>query len=138
MSPSHMHIGAVAERTRLSLRTLRHYDEIGLVSPSTRSEGGFRLYSETDLARLLLVRRMKPLGFSLDEMADLLDVIDGLSAGSAPTEELHARLDAYVTSAHERRSKLARTLEMADEFIELLGERQRSTSPAAASSTVTS
>ena len=53
-----LHIGAVAERTELSLRTLRHYDEIGLVNPSERSEGGFRLYSEADVERILLIRRM--------------------------------------------------------------------------------
>ena len=38
-----LHIGAVAQRTELSVRTIRHYDEIGLVTPSGRSEGGFRL-----------------------------------------------------------------------------------------------
>ncbi|PFG34959.1 MerR family transcriptional regulator [Sanguibacter antarcticus] len=125
MSQSHLHIGAVAEATGLSLRTLRHYDEIGLVSPSMRSEGGFRLYSEADLSRLLLVRRMKPLGFALEEMDDLLAVIDGLAATASPSPELHARLDAYVTSAHERRAGLARTLEMADEFITQLHARQQ-------------
>ena len=53
-----MQIGAIAERTGLSQRTLRHYDDIGLVNPSLRSEGGFRLYTEEDLHRLLLIRRM--------------------------------------------------------------------------------
>lgn len=75
-----MHIGALAERTGMSLRTLRHYDETGLLEPSGRTEGGFRLYTERDLSRLLVIRRMKPLGFSLDEMADLLDVVDQLRA----------------------------------------------------------
>ena len=60
-----MHIGELAERTALSQRTIRHYDEIGLLTPSGRSEGGFRLYTEGDLGRLLLIRRMKPLGLSL-------------------------------------------------------------------------
>lgn len=77
-----MHIGALAERTGMSLRTLRHYDETGLLEPSGRTEGGFRLYTERDLSRLLVIRRMKPLGFSLDEMADLLDVVDQLRAGA--------------------------------------------------------
>jgi MerR family copper efflux transcriptional regulator len=137
-----MHIGALAERTGMSLRTLRHYDETGLLAPSGRSEGGFRLYTEHDLSRLLVIRRMKPLGFSLDEMADLLEVVDQLRAGaddadstedadgadtadSVDTAEdthgtLRARLDAYVESAQERRAELARKLDMADEFIALL------------------
>lgn len=122
-----MHIGALAERTGMSLRTLRHYDETGLLKPSGRSEGGFRLYTDDDLARLLVIRRMKPLGFSLDEMADLLEVVDQLRAGTGGTDSaadthgsLRARLDAYVESAQERRAELARKLDMADEFIALL------------------
>ena len=112
------HIGAVAERTGLSLRTLRHYDEVGLLRPTGRTDGGFRLYTEPDVQRLLLIRRMKPLGFSLEEMADLLDLTDSLADGDTP--EARARLEAYVTSAQERRADLARKLAMADEFIDLL------------------
>ena len=63
-----MQIGQVAERTELSIKTIRHYDEVGLVTPSERSAGGFRLYTEADVQRLLVIRRMKPLGFSLEEM----------------------------------------------------------------------
>ncbi|MBD8079876.1 MerR family transcriptional regulator [Cellulosimicrobium arenosum] len=129
------HIGAVAERTGLSLRTLRHYDEIGLVPPSARSEGGFRLYTDADVERILLVRRMKPLGFSLDEMADLLEITDRLlppdrdatavrgEPGAQVDENLRARLDAYVVAAEERRADLARKLDWADELIALLRSR---------------
>ena len=119
-----MHIGAVAERTELSLRSLRHWDEVGLVRPSGRTDGGFRLYTETDVERILLVRRMKPLGFSLDEMADLLDVADQLAAGqtvSPDGTDLRGRLDELLASARERRADLARKLDMADELITLLG-----------------
>ena len=120
-TPPTMHIGALAERTGMSLRSLRHYDETGLLKPSGRTDGGFRLYTEHDLERLLVIRRMKPLGFSLEEMADLLEVVDQLRAGSADEDgTLRSRLDAYVTSAQERRADLARKLDMADEFIGLL------------------
>ncbi|GAA4849672.1 MerR family transcriptional regulator [Luteimicrobium xylanilyticum] len=118
-SPTTMHIGTVAERTGLSLRTLRHYDEVGLLRPSARTEGGFRLYTERDVERLLLIRRMKPLGFSLEEMAGLLDVTDRLEAGD-DDETLRTRLQEYVASATERRADLARKLAMADELIERL------------------
>lgn len=73
-----MQIGEVAARTELSLRTIRHYEETGLVAPSARSQGGFRLYTETDVARLMVIRRMKPLGFTLDQMRELLDATDRL------------------------------------------------------------
>lgn len=118
-----VHIGAVAERTGLSLRTLRHWDEVGLVTPSGRTDGGFRLYTEADVERILLVRRMKPLGFSLDEMAELLDVADRLAAGQTTGVDgtvLRDRLDQFVVTARERRADLARKLDMADELIALL------------------
>lgn len=121
--PVTMHIGAVAERTGLSLRTLRHWDEVGLVAPSGRTDGGFRLYTEADVERILLVRRMKPLGFTLDEMADLLDVADRIAAGQSAGPDgadLRDRLDAFITSARERRADLARKLDMADELIAVL------------------
>ncbi|UKJ63212.1 MerR family transcriptional regulator [Cellulosimicrobium cellulans] len=120
--PATMHIGAVASRTGLSLRTLRHYDEVGLVRPSGRSDGGFRLYTEQDVERLLVVRRMKPLGFTLEEMADLLEISDRLAAGDVDSR-LRERLAVYVATAEERRADLARKLDMADEFIAVLKAR---------------
>lgn len=114
-----MHIGAVAERTGLSQRTLRHYDEVGLLRPTGRSDGGFRLYTSADVERLLLIRRMKPLGFSLEEMADLLASVDALDRDSDDAAA-RERLAQYLASAQKRRDELVRTLEMADEFIDLL------------------
>lgn len=114
-----MHIGELAERSELSLRTLRHYDEIGLLRASGRSEGGFRLYSEDDLSRLLVIRRMKPLGFSLEQMAELLEIVDALEA-EHPDVSVRDVLDTYIVDAEQRRDKLARQLAMADEFVELL------------------
>ncbi|SDJ14694.1 MerR HTH family regulatory protein [Lentzea albidocapillata subsp. violacea] len=58
----HMQIGE-AERIGLSLRTIRYYEEVGLVVPSARSQGGFRPYTEPDVQRLGVIMRMKPLGF---------------------------------------------------------------------------
>ncbi|WP_066517432.1 MerR family transcriptional regulator [Curtobacterium ammoniigenes] len=114
-----MHIGAAAERTGLSHRTLRHYEEVGLVTPSGRTGGGFRLYTEGDIDRLLLVRRMKPLGYSIDEMKHLLAVVDMLR-GSPEDTEARTALATLVQEARERRIRLARQLEMADEFSAML------------------
>ena len=119
MTDGTMRIGEVAERTELSFRTLRHYDEIGLVTPSARTDGGFRLYTEGDVARILLIRRMKPLGFTLDEMRELLEVVDEM-AGDADDPNVRARLDAVRAEAAARREKLRRQVEMADEFLDQL------------------
>ena len=117
-----MHIGELAERTGLSLRTIRHYDQIGLLKPSGRTEGGFRLYSTDDLSRVMLIRRMKPLGFPLEDMAELLQLIDTLRSPlpGAEVTAVRATLDSFIAQAVERRGKLEQQLAMADEFLELL------------------
>ena len=116
-----MHIGEVAERTGLSLRTLRHYDEVGLVTPSARTAGGFRLYTERDVQRLLAIRRMKPLGYTLEQMGELLRALDVLE--SAPGDgPARAALAALTADAVERRERLSRHLAMADEFLAMLTE----------------
>ena len=74
-----LQIGQVAERTGLSLRTIRFYEENGLVRPTTRTDGGFRLYSDDDVARLEVIKRMKPLGFRLEEMQELLTLLADLA-----------------------------------------------------------
>lgn len=117
-----MQIGELAERTGMSIRTLRHYDEIGLLRPSARSEGGFRLYTLDDESRLLLIRRMKPLGYSLEQMRELLAVVDGLDAD--PTDAaLAARLADIRDEAVLRRDDLRRKLDAADEFVAQLETR---------------
>lgn len=116
-----MRIGELADRTGLSIRTVRHYDDVGLLHPTGRTEGGFRLYSDDDLQRLLVIRRMKPLGYSLEQMAELLGILDGLQvADGAERNRLQAQLDAYVVDTEERRAKLACNLEWADEFLGIL------------------
>jgi DNA-binding transcriptional MerR regulator len=119
MGLHHMQIGEVAEQTGLSLRTIRYYEEVGLVAPSARTTGGFRLYSDTDVARLRLVRRMKPLDFSLEEMKDVLSVLDGLEARDALSEEHHqliGRLAMYREVTSSRVTALREQLEVAEGF----------------------
>nr|WP_152642661.1 MerR family transcriptional regulator [Pseudarthrobacter chlorophenolicus] len=117
-----MHIGELADRSQMSLRTIRHYDEVGLLKPSGRTEGGFRLYTERDFTRLLLIRRMKPLGFTLEAMAGLLRVIDALEASEPGQDDtaIRAELDTFIEEAARRRAKLEEQLGMADEFLALL------------------
>lgn len=122
-----MQIGKFAERTGVSIHTIRHYDEVGLLRPSGRSEGGFRLYTEEDLERFLVIRRMKPLGFSLEEMRQVLQVVDALpDASDSESERLRSRLDGFIEAARERRAKVLAQVAMADEFIGLLEERRSS------------
>jgi DNA-binding transcriptional MerR regulator len=124
-----MQIGEVAERTELSLRTIRHYEETGLVTPSARSQGGFRLYTEADVTRLMVIRRMKPLGFTLEEMRDLLTSLDALDAlddppaSPAAREALLARVRTYEQAAARKITDLRLQLTRAEEFAATLRAR---------------
>ncbi|MFI7332316.1 MerR family transcriptional regulator [Micromonospora aurantiaca (nom. illeg.)] len=116
-----MQIGEAAERVGLSIRTIRHYEEAGLIVPSARSDGGFRLYTEPDLDRLAVVKRMKPLGFTLDEMRDLLAVLDALdTATGVDRAALLDRLDTFHTAATTRGIALRDQLAMAEGFARAL------------------
>src|SRR4051812_4164132 len=116
-------VGELARRTGLTVRTLHHYDEIGLLKPSRHSEAGYRLYTAGDVARLQQVLSLRQLGFSLDEVRDCLD-----RPGFSPLEvirlqigrlrqqiewqrELCAKLEAIA--AHFRAAEEA----SADEFL---------------------
>ncbi len=82
-------IGEVADRTGLTRRTLRHYDDLGLLVPATRSSGDYRLYDEDDLLRLLQIQSLKSLGLSLPEIAAALADPD-LDAGTTLRSHLVA------------------------------------------------
>ena len=72
-----LQIGEAAERANLTQRTLRYYEEKGLLSPPTRLEGGFRLYSSDDMERVERIRQLKELlGFSLAEIKEMLEAED--------------------------------------------------------------
>lgn len=116
-----MHIGELAERTGLSLRTIRHYDEVGLLPATGRTEGGFRVYAENDVERLTLIKQMKPLGFSLEEMAEILDLLSALESGPEKGGSGQARLAEFMERAKSQRAKMARNLSQADDFIDRMG-----------------
>lgn len=123
---AHLQIGQVAERTELSIKTIRHYDEVGLVTPSARSAGGFRLYTEDDVERLLAIRRMKPLGFTLEQMRELLAALDVLGDGASSAES-RAAASSVVLDCHAEATasceKLRRQLDYAEEFTAFLDAR---------------
>lgn len=90
-------VGEVAELTRVSVRTLHHYDAVGLLSPSARSEAGYRLYAPADVARLWRILTFRELGFALADIGKLL--------GSSP----EAEREALGLQAALLREQLART-----------------------------
>lgn len=73
-SEAYLQIGEVAERTGVTQRTLRFYEEKGLLPPPTRMDGGFRLYSEEDVRRVTHIRRLQNLlGLTLAEIKEMVE-----------------------------------------------------------------
>ncbi|MFF1512032.1 MerR family transcriptional regulator [Streptomyces sp. NPDC058326] len=139
MAGEPMQIGEVAARTELSLRTIRQYEDSGLVVPSAASPGGFPLYTDADVSRLMVVRRMKPLGFTLDETRELLTAVDRLAAERAGTDTeldpderaaLLARVRGFEQAAAERVAELRAQLARAEEFADSLRRTRLTATPA--------
>jgi DNA-binding transcriptional MerR regulator len=95
-------VGSVSELAGVTVRTLHHYDEIGLLSPSERSDAGYRLYSLEDLMRLQEILVWRQLGFPLDEVKALLD-----------------------DPAHDRRTALTRQRQLVEHELDRLGAVRR-------------
>lgn len=112
-----LHIGEVADRVGISLRTVRYYEEQGLFAPAGRTEGGFRLYTQAQVDRLMLIKQMKPLGFTVAQMNELLAARDELEAEN-PTDRDAARalIDQFASDAADRCEHLRDQLARAEEF----------------------
>src|SRR5262245_13322074 len=117
----YLQIGEVAERTGVTQRTLRFYEEKGLVNPPERMDGGFRLYSEDDVTRIEYIKKLQDLlGFTLSEIKEMVEaeeLLQQISATRRPDRDLPTRYQrtGVILSA------LTRQLEVVEHKIEHLG-----------------
>jgi MerR family copper efflux transcriptional regulator len=91
-----MHIGRLAAQANVSVDTVRYYERAQLLPPAARAASGYRTYPTSVVARLRFIRRAKELGFSLEEIRDLLALSDGRETGVAGIKEIAARRLADV------------------------------------------
>ncbi len=105
-----MKIGQVADRVGLSLRTVRYYEEVGLLTPAGRTPGGFRLYDEQAVERLAFLKGMKPLGLSLEEIRELVDLLARVDeselSDAGERKRIRDVLAGYVERARARMIEL--------------------------------
>jgi DNA-binding transcriptional MerR regulator len=116
----HLTIGRVAELAGVTVRTLRHYDEIGLVQPSARTVAGYRAYSAGDVERLREVLAYRRLGFGLREVADLVgdpstDAVAHLRRLRGLLREQRDRADAMVAAIDSELEARAMGMKMTPE-----------------------
>jgi MerR family transcriptional regulator, repressor of the yfmOP operon len=115
-SERYMQIGEVAQRTGLTQRALRYYETRGLLAPPSRLEGGFRLYSEDDVARLERIVELKRLlGFSLAEIGQIMEADDVLRQIRQENKQL--------PDPRERRAGMERAVAIIQEQLALVRSR---------------
>ena len=112
----YLQIGEVAERTSVTQRTLRFYEEKGLLKPPTRMEGGFRLYSEADILRVERIKRLQQLlGFSLAEIKEMVEA-----------EEVKLQLRAEYrpdAALSQKRAQLVKAIDVTERQYALIGQK---------------
>lgn len=96
-----MNIGSIAKQANVNIQTVRYYERIGILKPTERRDSGYRVYDEDSLRRLLFIKRAQELGFTLDDVRELL----GLRAtASASREKVRAKAKEKIGDI---RSKIA-------------------------------
>src|SRR5713226_1545659 len=99
-------IGEISQRLGLTERTIRYYEELGLLESVKRLEGGTRVYTDEDVRRLKFIRKLKVLGLTLQEMHELEGVFARQRSNSAVLPRLIELLDAHLEAVDGRIAEL--------------------------------
>jgi MerR family copper efflux transcriptional regulator len=97
--PENLLIGQVQAQSGVSIKTIRYYEERGLVQACDRTEGGFRLFKPKVIARLSFIKRAQSLGFKLQEIKQILDIHD---RGQMPCHEVRHKIDTKVKAIDQK------------------------------------
>jgi DNA-binding transcriptional MerR regulator len=120
--PRSLTVGAVARLAGITVRTLHHYDEIGLLRPSGRSDTGYRRYAEADLERLQRILFYRELGFGLDQIRDAMT--DGEADASAHLRQQHTMLLDRIGRLQRMASAVEKAMEARTMGINLTPEER--------------
>lgn len=115
-----MQIGDLAAKAGVTPRTIRYYEELGIVEPEERSTGGFRLYSEAQLRRLQIVQSLKELGFGLEHIRAFFNLKDRSESGGGLARVLVEHLSEQERRIDERIRQYSRMKEQNRRAIEML------------------
>lgn len=111
-------IGRIAAQTRVNIETIRYYERIGIVTEPPRTSGRHRAYDDQHVQRLIFIRRSRELGFSLDNIRELLELADRSNKACSKTKDLTLRQLADVRGKITSLRKLEHALRVMTEACE--------------------
>lgn len=103
----HLQIGEVAEMLQITTRTIRYYEEFGIMAPPQRLDGGMRIYGKEDITRLKFILKLKELGISLKEMQELADIYRSHKDTDKIMPRLQEILDHHIRKIDDKITKLS-------------------------------
>jgi len=110
-----MNIGEVSKAAKLPTKTVRYYADIGLVSPGSRSDAGYRQYDQSELRKLIFVRRAREFGFSVNDCRDLLGLYENKERCSKDVKKITLqRIEEIETKMKELKSLHSELLHLAN------------------------
>ena len=116
-------IGELASRVGLTERTIRYYEELGLLESVKRLEGGVRVYTDDDVRRLRYIRKLKTLGLSLQEMLELENLYRRHRSNRTVLPRLMELLDTHLSTLNERVDELRALRDQIRSYREHVAER---------------
>ncbi len=116
--------GDMARLSGSTLRTVRFYEETGLLCPMQRTDGGHRLFPRSELKKLQLVGELREAGLSLDEIREMLQVKSRGPCGASASRDLLGRLEGYVTCMRKRAEVLGRLADELDRTRQIIASCQ--------------
>lgn len=115
MNRHQLTIGQVSSKTGCKIPTIRYYEEIGLLTEATRTEGGHRVYGEDDVRRLVFIRHGRDLGFSLDTIRSLSELASNKDQSCAEVDVLAS---AHLEEVEEKLRLLSAMREALQELLD--------------------
>lgn len=113
----HIRVGELARKTGKTTRALHFYEELGLLKPAQRTEGGFRLYGPDEIARVYWISKLQDMGFSLPQIQGLMQSVE---ASKTAPEAMQGVREVFRGKLAETRAQMGKLLELERDLVESL------------------
>ena len=113
-------IGQVGKRARVTLRTIRYYEELGLIGPTVRTKGGFRLYTEKSIERLRFIQGLKLLDFPLSKIRQMFRIREMAQSGDEASHQMIQLLKNQQREAARKKGQYEKMLKEIQSTMELV------------------